>query len=107
MVAEEPVDVGEIHNLDRLIHQPARLAILVVLYVVEAADFVYLQTRTELTKGNLSAHLSKLEEAGYIEIEKGFEGKYPRTLCRMTGAGRAAFRVYLATLKRTVTSLPD
>jgi len=86
----------EIVSLDRLIHQPTRLAIMAVLYSCEGADFIYLKNTTGLTKGNLSSHLSKLEEAGYIEIEKSFKGKFPHTTCRLTEQGRKAFAEYWA-----------
>jgi DNA-binding transcriptional ArsR family regulator len=90
---------NEIASLDRLIHEPARLAILSVLYAVKEADFLFLLRETGLTKGNLSTHLSKLETAGYIEIEKGYVGKLPQTLCRMTEQGRQAFDDYRKQLK--------
>ena len=90
----------ETAHLDRLIHEPARLAILAVLYGVKEADFLYLLRMTGLSKGNLSAHLSKLEEAGYVEIEKRFLGKKPNTLCRLTPAGRKAFEQHIAWMKR-------
>jgi len=67
---------------------------MATLAVVQEADFRYLLHVTELTKGNLSAHLSKLEEAGYVEIEKTFRGKYPLTICRLTEKGREAFEAY-------------
>lgn len=89
-------------TLDRDIHEPARLMIAAMLYAAEAADFVFLQRETGLTKGNLSSHLAKLERAGYIEIEKTFRGKIPLTMCRLTAAGRAAFETYRATLKRAL-----
>jgi DNA-binding MarR family transcriptional regulator len=92
-------DLSEVVNVDRLIHEPARLAIMTILYVVESADFLYLLRETGLTRGNLSSHLSRLEEAAYIEIEKTFEGKTPRTLCRQTEAGRAAFDAYAAQIR--------
>jgi DNA-binding transcriptional ArsR family regulator len=92
-------ETNEIASLDRLIHEPARLAILSVLYAVKEADFLFLLRETGLTKGNLSTHLSKLEAAGYIEIEKGYVGKLPQTLCRMTGQGRQAFDDYRKQLK--------
>ncbi len=92
-------ETTEIASLDRLIHEPARLAILSVLYAVKEADFLFLLRETGLTKGNLSTHLSKLEGAGYIEIEKGYVGKLPQTLCRMTEAGRQAFDDYRKQLK--------
>ncbi|BBB47050.1 winged helix-turn-helix domain-containing protein [Pelolinea submarina] len=92
-------ETNEIASLDRLIHEPARLAILSVLYAVKEADFLFLLRETGLTKGNLSTHLSKLEAAGYIEIEKGYVGKLPQTLCRMTEQGRRAFDDYRKQLK--------
>jgi DNA-binding MarR family transcriptional regulator len=74
--------------LDRLIHEPGRLAILTVLSSVKDADFVFLQRTTGLTKGNLSSHLTKLEDAGLIEIEKRFIRKKPNTNVRLTAIGR-------------------
>jgi DNA-binding MarR family transcriptional regulator len=74
--------------LDRLIHEPGRLAILTVLSSVESADFVFLQRTTNLTKGNLSSHLAKLEEAGLIRIEKRFVRKKPNTNVSLTAVGR-------------------
>jgi DNA-binding MarR family transcriptional regulator len=96
-----------IANLDRLIHEPARLMILAVLYVVESADFTFLMRQTGLTWGNLSSHMSKLEEAGYIEVEKKFKGKRPNTMLRLTDEGRAAFRDYRHSLKQVLDDLPD
>ena len=81
-------------DIDRVIHEPARLMIMAVLYAAESADFLYLLQDTGLTKGNLSAHLSRLESAGYVAIDKGYVGKTPRTLCRLTPAGRTAFESY-------------
>lgn len=75
-------------NLDRLIHEPSRLAILTVLSSVEAADFVFLQRATQLTKGNLSSHLTKLEQAGLVAIEKRFLEKKPNTNIAITTLGR-------------------
>jgi DNA-binding MarR family transcriptional regulator len=92
-------DLRSLADVNRLIHEPSRSAILAVLAVVESADFLYLQHETGLTKGNLSVHLSKLEEAGYINIEKTYRGKLPLTLCRMTEAGRQAFDTYRNQLK--------
>lgn len=83
-----------ITTLDRVIHEPSRLAIIAILAACEAADFVYLRGATGLTQGNLSVHLSKLEEAGYVSVEKRFQGKKPNTLCRLTEAGRSAFAEY-------------
>ena len=81
----------QIAALDRVIHEPARLMIAAMLYLVDEADFLYLQAQTDLTKGNLSSHLAKLEEAGYVEIEKTYRAKIPMTVCRLTKKGRASF----------------
>lgn len=89
----------ELSDLDRLIHEPARLLIMSVLYTAEQADFTYLLTETGLTRGNLSSHLSRLEEAGYITIEKTFRGKVPQTLCSLTAQGKTAFETYRSQLK--------
>jgi DNA-binding MarR family transcriptional regulator len=93
-------------DLDRVVHEPARLAIMAVLYTVEAADFIYLLHSTGLTKGNLSSHLMRLEEAGYVQINKGFRGKVPQTTCALTEQGRAAFQGYHKRLREAVDSLP-
>jgi DNA-binding MarR family transcriptional regulator len=81
-------------GVDRLIHEPSRSVILAVLSAVDSADFLYLLRETGLTKGNLTVHLSKLEAAGYITIEKTYRGKLPLTLCHMTDKGRMAFKDY-------------
>jgi DNA-binding transcriptional ArsR family regulator len=81
-------------NIDRLIHEPARLVIMTMLNAVESADFLFLQRETGLTKGNLSAHLAKLEEAGHVGIEKTYRGKIPLTVCRLTQDGRKAYENY-------------
>jgi DNA-binding MarR family transcriptional regulator len=88
-----------IADLDRMIHEPGRLMILTLLWPVKECDFLYLQNATEMNKGNLSSHLAKLEEAGYIEIEKTYKGKVPMTLLRLTRSGRAAFDKYRKGLK--------
>ncbi len=87
-------DLNDISSLDRVIHEPARLMLMSILYAASQADFLYLLRESGLTKGNLSAHLGKLEAVGYIQIEKGYVGKLPQTLCRMTDAGRLAFETY-------------
>lgn len=76
--------------LDRLVHEPARLAILTALSACRYADFLFLQSLTGLGKGNLSSHLEKLEEAGLVRIEKGFHGKVPLTRVHLTPEGRQA-----------------
>jgi DNA-binding MarR family transcriptional regulator len=89
----------QIADLDRVIHEPARLMIVATLYQVKEADFLYLQGQTDLTKGNLSSHLAKLEEAGYVEIEKTYRGKIPMTVCHLTKKGRTSFKAYEISLR--------
>jgi DNA-binding transcriptional ArsR family regulator len=84
----------DFYEVDRLIHEPARLMLMALLYNVSSADFLFLLSETGLTKGNLSSHLSKLEAAGYVAIAKEFVGKLPRTTCRLTPQGRQAFDHY-------------
>lgn len=81
-------------GIDRLIHEPARLTIMANLYVVDSADFVFLLNRTGLTNGNLSSHMSRLAGAGYVEEKKEFVDRRPRTMYRLTTAGRKAFDEY-------------
>ncbi|HYK62496.1 MAG TPA: transcriptional regulator [Bryobacteraceae bacterium] len=81
-------------DLDRVIHEPARLRIVALLSGAKEADFLFLQRETGLSKGNLSSHLVKLEEAGYVQIEKTFRGKIPLTLARLSAQGRSAFQSY-------------
>jgi DNA-binding MarR family transcriptional regulator len=94
-------------DVDRLVHEPSRAIILSILATVESADFVYLQRETNLTRGNLSVHLSKLEAAGYVHIEKTYRGKVPLTLCQITPAGRAAFDAYRRQLKNFVENTKE
>ncbi len=93
-----------IAELDRVIHEPGRLMIVGLLAAVVECDFLYLLRETELNKGNLSSHLAKLEEAGYVEIKKSFIGKVPQTLLRLTPQGRGAFEQYR---KRLNTALGE
>ncbi|MCM1300377.1 MAG: transcriptional regulator [Alistipes senegalensis] len=86
-------------ELNPLLHSELRLAVMSILLGVESADFVYLRELTGATAGNLSVQLDKLAKAGYIAVEKGFRGKMPRTVCRMTDAGRDAFAEYADALK--------
>ena len=86
-------------DLDRVIHEPARLLIVALLAGVQEADFLWIQRESGLTKGNLSAHLSKLEDVGYIDIEKTYRGKVPLTLLRLTKQGKAAFDAYRRSMK--------
>ena len=94
-------------EIDRVIHEPARLVLVAHLYVVESADYVFLMRMTGLTWGNLSTHLTKLEEAGYIVMEKEFRGKKPHTTIRLTPQGRAAFKEYKKSLQQVLKDLPD
>jgi DNA-binding transcriptional ArsR family regulator len=91
--------IQRLADIDRVIHEPARLMIAAILDAVEEADFQYLHQTTGLTKGNLSVHLSKLEEAGYVAIEKTFRGKIPLTVCRMTEKGREVLERYRKVIK--------
>jgi DNA-binding transcriptional ArsR family regulator len=86
-------------DLDRVIHEPARLQIVALLAGVKQADFLWVLNESALTKGNLSSHLAKLEEAGYVEIEKTYKAKTPLTLLRLTRQGHAAFQGYKKSLK--------
>lgn len=95
-------DLRQISDVDRVIHEPARLMIVSLLYALKEADFVFLQRESELTRGNLSSHLVRLEEAGYVRIEKTFRGKVPLTLCSLTRAGRTAFEAYRQAFKRAL-----
>jgi len=94
-------------DIDRIIHEPARLLILAYLFVVESADFLFLMNQTGLTRGNLSSHLSKLEDAEYIHIKKEFVKKIPRTLLSLTKSGRKAFQTYRQSMKQVLDHLPD
>ncbi len=99
-----PPSPGEI---DKLIHEPARLMIVANLYVVENADFTFLMNQTGLTWGNLSSHLAKLEKAGYVDVEKTFVGKRPYTLLRLTEDGRQSFQNYRQTMQQLFEDLPE
>jgi DNA-binding MarR family transcriptional regulator len=94
-----------IAEIDRIIHEPARLMIVAYLYVIESADFLFLMRQTGLTFGNLSSHISRLESAGYVSIEKGYVEKKPRTKLRLSKEGRAAFSDYLAAMRKMMDSL--
>lgn len=85
--------------LDPLLHSELRLAIMSILISVESADFVYIRKQTGATAGNLSVQLDKLSKAEYISVDKGFNGKIPRTTCSITNEGRRAFAAYVETIK--------
>ncbi len=90
--------VETISTLDRVIHEPARLILMALLSSAESADFLFLLKESKLSKGNLSVQLSRLEEAGYLEVEKTFRGKMPHTEYRLTKKGKAAFSQYRKSL---------
>lgn len=94
-------------DIDKLIHEPARLVIMAQLYVVEEADFIFLMHKTGLTWGNLSSHMSKLEEAGYIEVRKEFLDKKPHTILKLTQKGQDAFTEYRKAIGQVFKDLPD
>jgi DNA-binding MarR family transcriptional regulator len=91
-----------IADLDRVIHEPGRLMVAALLFAVDRTDFLYLQHETGMNKGTLSSHISRLEEAGYIEVVKTYRGKVPQTLLRLTAAGRKAFEQYRRSLKEAL-----
>ena len=92
-------------EIDKTIHEPARLMILATLHAVESADFLFVERQTGLTRGNLSSHMGKLEAAGYIEIKKEFVDKIPRTLLRITNEGREALLDYTNNMKQVLDHL--
>ena len=94
--------IRRLGEIDRTIHEPSRLMVVALLAAVKEADFHFLQKSTGLTKGNLSVHLSKLEEAGYIAIEKTFRGKFPLTVCRLTERGRRVLVDYRKIIKEAL-----
>ncbi|MCK4694676.1 MAG: transcriptional regulator [Candidatus Cloacimonetes bacterium] len=93
-------------DIDKVIHEPARLLILAYLSVVKNADFLFMMNQTGLTRGNLSSHMSKLEASGYVEIKKEFVDKIPRTLLSLTKEGKKAFKNYRKNMKQMLDSLP-
>lgn len=99
-------ELSLISKVDKTIHEPARLTIMAHLFVVESADFLFLQRQTQMTPGNLSAHLSKLEDAGYIEITKEFIERKPHTALALTKKGREAFKQYRRDIQQIADKLP-
>ena len=87
-------------DLDPILHSQLRLAVVSILASVEKADFAYLKTETGATSGNLSVQITKLKEAGYIEVKKRFKGNYPQTSCRITTLGRERFSDYVEAISR-------
>lgn len=102
MKPEQPAE-----DIDRLLHEPARLQALVQLAAVRQADFTWLLNRTGLSRGNLSVQMSKLAEAGVVKVDKRFHNNRPQTLYELTAAGRQSLRRYKAGMQRLLDSLPD
>ena len=94
MTAPGAEDLRRLAGLDKVIHEPGRLAIVSYLAVVAEADFLFLLDLTQMTRGNMSSHLGKLEQAGYIDVDKAFVDRVPRTTYRLTPTGREAFDAY-------------
>jgi DNA-binding MarR family transcriptional regulator len=100
-------ELNAIQNIDKMIHEPARLLLMAHLFVVESADFLFLQRQTGLTWGNISSHLRKLENAGYVAVEKEFIDKKPHTTLKLTDKGRKAFKEYRKNMKQVFEDLPE
>jgi len=106
MRENDPLD-NLLADIDQIIHAPARLRILMMLYVVESLDYVFLKNQSGLSWGNLATHLGKLENAGYINVIKGYQGKIPQSQIQLTTNGRKAFRSYKNTLQQILDDLPE
>ncbi|MFN2212401.1 MAG: winged helix-turn-helix domain-containing protein [Anaerolineales bacterium] len=105
--SEESIEIGHLPEVDPLIHAPSRLKVMTYLYVVDSIDFVFLKRVTGMSWGNLSTHLTKLEEAGYISISKSFQEKKPNTMIQLTDQGRQAFRDYKDEMQEVLGNLPE
>lgn len=104
---ENAAQIEQLSEIDNLIHAPSRLQVMTYLYVVDSIDFVYLKRLTGMSWGNLSTHLTKLEEGGYISIKKSFKDKKPHTLIQLTEVGREAFRRYKDDMQQMLGNLPE
>jgi len=100
-------ELDAIQNINKIIHEPARLLLMAHLFVVESADFLFLQRQTGLTWGNISSHLRKLENVGYVAVEKEFIDKKPHTTLKLTDKGRKAFKEYRKNMKQVFEDLPE
>jgi DNA-binding MarR family transcriptional regulator len=98
---------SSLSRLDPVVHAPARLNLLTQLYVVEAADATFLVKQTGLSWGNFATHINRLEDSGYVAVQKSFRGKKPLTMIRLTPRGRKAFREYRANIQQALADLPD
>lgn len=96
------MNTEHILKLNPIIHAPIRLAVMSILISVENANFTYLKETIQTTDGNISTHLTKLEEAGYLKIKKTFKGKKPQTICSLTEEGREAFKTYIENLEKII-----
>jgi len=103
----DKTDNNPLQNINKTIHEPARLNIMSNLYVVESADFIYLMRTTGLTDGNLSAHIKKLSTTGYIKIRKEFKNNRPLTTIFMTDEGKSAFEQYMADMKSILNNITE
>jgi DNA-binding transcriptional ArsR family regulator len=103
MAEDNHEELPSVRDIDKMIHEPARLLIVAHLYVVESADFLFLMRQTGMTFGNLSSHMSRLEAVGYLEVEKEFVGKKPNTKLSLTLSGREAFEGYRRSMRQLFT----
>lgn len=99
------IETNDTEDIDKIIHEPARLKIILYLSMVEESDFKYLLVHTGLSKGNLSSHLSKLGQANYVAISKQFRDKIPCTMIRLTQKGRDAFREYKSAIVQLLDNI--
>lgn len=101
---KQDVQLPNVDEVDKVIHESARLIIIANLYLVESADFLFIMQRSGLTFGNLSSHMKKLEDAGYTEVQKEFVNRRPRTLLKLTPLGKKAFEDYRLKMKLILDS---
>jgi DNA-binding MarR family transcriptional regulator len=104
---EKDGSLRRLAGLDRIIHEPGRLILMALLSQMDSADFLFLMVQTGLSWGNLSSHMSRLEAAGYIRVEKDYVQNKPHTVLQLTARGRAAFRSYRQTLRQLLDGLPE
>jgi len=100
-------DPKEIATLDKVLHEPARLSVVACLALVDEVDFVFLQSQTGMTGGNLSSHIRKLESSGYISVQKEFQDGKPRTSLKLTATGQQALTAYLHLTRKLLSLLDD
>jgi len=99
--------MARFNELDPVLHSQLRLAVVSILMNAEVAEFTYIREQTGATAGNLSIQLTKLKEAGYIEVEKKFRNNYPLTMCRITMLGRNRFEEYIKNLEQYIKPTPQ